>query len=297
MRRIRAFAMCLSFSLLCSVGCADMEDRNAAQTRRPIIGGQPAGAWEFPATGGLVLNGQIFCTGTLVGPSAVLTAAHCIDPEDLDGQMPGFTLLRDEAQITAADLNGDVYEGMNARMHPGYNRDAVNMSPGLVSDIGVLLLRREVEGVTPEVLLTRNEADAVLLLGEELAILGYGYTDTALTRSGVKFKASTPLVYVGPFEIQMSEPGDPQPCYGDSGGPVFVTLASGERRIAGVVSRGPGEEGGCDNGAIATRVDPFKDWVDGASETASCSSAGRSAPPWSAVLALLLVLLLRRRRS
>jgi len=293
----RAIALFWSFLLLSFTGCVDGEARDTRQTRQPIIGGQPAGAWEYSATGGLVLGGQIFCTGTLVGPRAVLTAAHCIDPEELDGQVPGFTLLRDEAEITVEDLSGDVYDGQNVFMHPGYNPNAMDTSPGLVSDIGILLLRREVEGVAPELLLTRNEASAALSLGDELTILGYGFTDTALTRAGIKFKATTPLVYIGPFEIQMSEPGDPQPCYGDSGGPVFVTLASGERRIAGVISRGPGEEGGCDDGAIATRADPFKEWVEGASETGSCSSAGHTGPPWSIVLALLLAFVrLRRRR-
>jgi MYXO-CTERM domain-containing protein len=296
MRHRRAIPLILASALVTVLGCADTEGRDTERTTQPIIGGEPAGAWEYPATGGLVLDGQIFCTGTLVTPSAVLTAAHCIDPEELEGRVPGFTLLRDEAQLTEGDIHRDVYDGLNVQMNPGYIRDAVDTSPGLVSDIGILLLRQAVEEVEPEQLITRGEAGVVLVLGEELTIVGYGFTDVDLTRSGIKFKATTPLVYIGPFEIQMSEPGDPQPCYGDSGGPVFVTLASGERRIAGVVSRGPGEEGGCDSGAIATRVDPYKEWVDSASETVSCSAAGHRAPPWSVVGALLLALLLIRRR-
>jgi hypothetical protein len=281
MRHRRAIPLLLAFSLVTVGGCVEPETRDTARTMQPIIGGEPAGSWEYAATGGLVLDGQIFCTGTLVAPNAVLTAAHCIDPEELEGRVPGFTLLRDEAQLTEGDVNGDVYDGMNVRMNPGYDRDANNISPGLVSDIGILLLLQPVEEVEPEQMLTPGEAGVVLVLGEELTILGYGFTDTALTSSGIKFKATTPLVTIGSFEIMMSEPGDPQPCYGDSGGPVFVTLASGQRRIAGVISRGPGEEGGCDSGAIATRADPFKDWVEDASETESCSTSGRGAPPWS----------------
>ena len=78
-----------------------------------------------------------------------------------------------------------------------------------------------------------------------------------------------------------------------------MTLPDGERFIAGIVSRGPGEEGGCDQGAIATRADPYKEWVAGASETGSCATAGGDGmlPPPSIALALLLVLLgVRRRR-
>lgn len=297
MRHGHAIVLLWTFSSLTLGGCVDPEARNTAQTVQPIIGGEPAGAWEYPATGGLVLNGRIYCTGTLVTPSAVLTAAHCIDPEELAGEMPDFTLLRDEAQIPDVDVNQDMYKGLNVRLHPGYLRNANDISPGLVNDIGILLLRRNVEEIEPELLLTRGEADAALLLGVELTILGYGYTDIELTRSGIKYKATTPLVYIGSYEIQMSEPGDPQPCYGDSGGPVFLTLPSGQRRIAGVVSRGPGEEGGCDNGAIATRADPYQEWMDSVTETASCSTAGHSAPPWSVVLALLVALVLVRRRS
>jgi len=297
MRHRHAIVLLWAFSSLALGGCVGGEARDTAQSVQPIIGGEPAGAWEFPATGGLVMDGQIYCTGTLVAPAAVLTAAHCIDPQELDGQVPDFTLLRDEAQIPDVDVNGDVFKGLNVRLHPGYVRNANDTSPGLVNDIGILMLARDVEEVEPELLITRGEADASLLLGMELTILGYGYTDLDLTRSGIKYKAATPLVYIGSYEIQMSEPGDPQPCYGDSGGPVFLTLASGQRRIVGVVSRGPGEEGGCDSGAIATRADPYRDWVDSTLDTASCSTAGHTAPPWSVVFALLYVLVLVRRRS
>ncbi len=295
MRNPSAISLILACVVLPLWGCTAGEQPETAQTAQPIIGGQPAGAWEFPATGGLVLDGEIFCTGTLVAPSVVLTAAHCIDPQELDGEIPGFTLVRDEAEIT--EWGGEVHRGLNVMVHPGYLRNANDTSPGLVNDLGILYLQMPVEDVDPEAVLSEGGSNAVLTLGKELTIVGYGYTDTALTRSGIKFRATTPLVYLGSFELQMSEPGDPQPCYGDSGGPVFVSLPDGSRAIAGIVSRGPGEEGGCDTGAIATRMDPYKAWVDGASGTESCSTSGRSTPPVGVSLALLFVvgLWLRRR--
>ncbi|KAH8022997.1 hypothetical protein HPB51_009601 [Rhipicephalus microplus] len=52
-----------------------------------IVGGRDAMAAEFPWQVSLVWKGQPFCGGSLISPSEVVTAAHCINNytiEDLD---------------------------------------------------------------------------------------------------------------------------------------------------------------------------------------------------------------------
>lgn len=41
-----------------------------------IVGGIPSGASEFPAVVAVFLDGDLVCTGALVGPNAVVTAAN-----------------------------------------------------------------------------------------------------------------------------------------------------------------------------------------------------------------------------
>ncbi|MFH2008112.1 MAG: S1 family peptidase [bacterium] len=269
--------------LLCLGGTACVAEQ-PSQTRRAILDGERTLPGQYPATGGLVLDGEIFCTGTLVASNAVLTAAHCIDPVDLGTTLPKFTLVHDEADITLFN----VYQGRAVRIHPGYVRDSGVTSPGLVNDIGILLLVMDVEDVTPELIATPEEAAEALTAFTDMEIVGYGWTSMDEAEAGVKHHGVTPLRVVGAWELQLGWPGGPQPCYGDSGGPIFYSLPGGDRRIVGVVSRGPGEEPGCDDGAIATRADSYGDWVESvAGEGTGCAVAGRSPAPLGTVLVLL----------
>jgi hypothetical protein len=74
------------------------------------------------------------------------------------------------------------------------------------------------------------------------------------------FDAMTDLVDVGTSELQLSTPGNPQNCNGDSGGPALYDFGGGLAAV-GVVSRSADAGPGCLNGGIDTRVDAYLAWI------------------------------------
>jgi len=224
-------------------------------SERHVIGGELATEGAYPATGGLFAGGQVMCTGTLISPTAVLTAGHCVDPLFVGGQVPGFTLDIDGNAPGAA-----VTPGKMTIQHPDFDMLA-QPEPGLQvwNDVGVLVLAEPIVGVAYEHLPSAQEAEA-LTPDMALDIVGYGMTDVDETSFGVKTLGQATLVEVGTHELWIGSPGEQQNCNGDSGGPAFAGIEDG-RLLVGIVSRSPDSNPVCDHGAIDTRVDAYMDWI------------------------------------
>lgn len=228
-----------------------------ADRRLPVIGGNPAGAGEYPATGALLvdLGGgyQTLCTGSLIAPDAVLTAAHCIDPSF--GITPAFTLARDVSAISVTD----VVAGRQAYVHPQFDINTVPPSLGRWYDIGLLMLEKPIVNAAVEVLPTPDEA-ALLAVGQRVGLAGYGVTTIEGEDTGVKYVGEASLVEIGEAELLISSPGEPQNCNGDSGGPALIDFGNG-LRLVGVVSRSPDDNRICDHGGVDTRADSYLEWI------------------------------------
>jgi hypothetical protein len=233
-------------------------DRDSAY----VIGGGVTAAGEFPGVGGLVYDfgggPEFSCTATLIAPDAVLTAAHCLEPDFFGDEVPGFTLALD---TTVPGF--EVIPGRAKFPHEQFDINApINEGLAEFFDIGVVLLERPITTVAP-VPMPRPGQAAQIVAGLDLEIVGYGRTSNQSFDVGVMFDATTSLISLNPTEIQVGM-GAPQPqnCNGDSGGPGFADLGDGARRVIGVVSRSF-SGGECNMGGVDTRVDAYLTWIHG----------------------------------
>jgi MYXO-CTERM domain-containing protein len=170
---------------------------------------------------------------------------------------------------------------------------------------------------------TVAEAQAGLSVGMDIEIVGYGVNDNETNAGGIKYDAVTKLAGLDSQQLAIGNPGDPQDCHGDSGGPAFAAIGpGGALRLVGVVSGGPDP---CVSGGQDTRVDAYLGWVndtiatlgseltdagpiepdagaapadDGSGGGCGCSVGGRSAGAGGATLGVLfgVALLAGRRR-
>lgn len=105
-------------------------DRNSR-----IIGGAEARKGQFPYMVALILGlpnyGQSFCGGSIISPSFVLTAAHCLEEVIQVNVLAGIHNIFTDTPV----YNHAVFPN-RIRMHPEYN------STTLQNDIGLLFLDR-----------------------------------------------------------------------------------------------------------------------------------------------------------
>ena len=179
------------------------------------------------------------CTGTLISPSIILTAKHCTEGVSVKSieVMFGNNAYGSGTWIPAVhyENNPKGYSG-----GPGDLALITLASPGPTDPIPV------------------NTADPNKLIGIDVHIVGFGVTGEYKSDSGVKRHGWTKLTYVEPGLVYTSvKPSST--CYGDSGGPNFITLDGKEYVLAatsfGTDACGSGQDG-------AARTDDSIVWID-----------------------------------
>lgn len=302
-----------AFAAALLLGCAAPEAVEVAAS--PILGGTVDSG--DPAVVMLVsipADQSTFetCTATLVAPTVLLTAAHCVDPSTHGGFTFGVFLGPDaSAYPTAASLAPQLAAVSAMHVHPDYDRAAP-----FHADLGVAILAAPL-AVTPVPFL--RAAPAAELVGKPARIVGYGQTSYG-DLNEIKHEATTVLASIGADDTVVVGDGVKRSCVGDSGGPALVTLG-GVETIVGIDSYT--ELKGCLEPANYRRPDKYTVFLDdyvpppvveagaggsgggggaggGGTEPASsggCSAAGGGAgAPWALAAGLAIAAGTRKRR-
>jgi Leucine-rich repeat (LRR) protein len=224
-----------------------------------IIGGHPVKEGQYVNTAAIMQLGNPICSGTLITPTYVLTAGHCVEK-----YARGTSDTNDEAHIDdlkiAFALNvrdidpSRVMAVKSVALHPGFWTDHLSSL-----DFALIELK-EPAPIKPAPLMTRRVAiNSLVDHAWPLSIVGFGLTDSHLdpaVAAGIKFEAQAALRGRKGDEIFLgSERSDT--CSGDSGGPAYfmpktdfnfvdrseerfdLGFANSDPIVVAVTSRGP----------------------------------------------------------
>ncbi len=210
---LRCIALTLVGLLLISGAFA--QDANL----KSLDNGVDAKAWE--AVGRLDINGDGFCTGTLIAPRLVLTAAHCMFDRDTQQQ-----IAAGRVEFLAGWRNGraGAYRDV-ARIvvHPDYAYDGELSSERVRNDLALLELQQPIRNgsITPFKTAARPRA------GDLVGVVSYALdrAEAPSLQEVCEVLARQDGVLVTSCTVD----------FGSSGAPIFVVV-DGQAQIVSVVS-------------------------------------------------------------
>ncbi len=181
------------------------------------------------------------CSGVLVAPRVVVTAAHCVSDPRLGSDLE--ILFAPSVE----DARAEVVGVSSVAIHPGYD--------GQVHDIALAILDR-VASVAPLPLPSLWRDDE--LMGAQVRVVGFGKRSIGDEDIGTRQSGTARIdeVSAASFRI-VADPA--MTCHGDSGGPALMEV-NGSAVLVGITAKG---DAGCAEYGIETRVDYYiSDFID-----------------------------------
>lgn len=228
----------------------------AGTAASPVVGGTTVKPGTWPEVVAVLTSDGGLCSGTLLEADLVLTAGHCTDAQPVEVIV---------GSVDLAKYEGERRKVKWSRSYPNWETEY---------DVGVIMLEHPIQ-VKPSAIAQGCSSDDELARGEMLQVVGFGLTTKAGIGNNTKLhQAKIPVVDADCTEDpacngRVSPGGEfvaggrgADACFGDSGGPVYVTTKAGPALI-GVVSRGLlSSKSPCGDGGVFVRADKIAKWIE-----------------------------------
>lgn len=212
--------MRLFFSVLAVIaGFSSLAYADQTSPLRPLLTGNDSRGWE--AVGRLNIAGRTMCTGALIAPDLVLTAAHCLFDKRSEQQVDATTI-----QFLAGWRNGRATAYANVKRavaHPEYTYADDSNTIRVRNDVALLQLTRPIRktSITPFETGTRPRK------GADVGIVSYAHdrAESPSIQESCRVLARQSGMLILSCDVD----------FGSSGAPVFEMI-DGSPRIVSVVS-------------------------------------------------------------